>query len=237
MCGVFAAGAVCPHPPLLVPEIAAGAAGELESLRVACAKAVRRLLDTKPDRVVLIGDAREQATYGAGAVADFAPYGLDLWVPLGPAGKREGPRLPLSLSIGAWLLREAGYESLVTAIGVPATIAADDAGGLGHALLGVGERVAVLAMGDGSARRTTAAPGYVDARAEGWDADVCTALAAADTAAILGLDETLARELMCAGRASWQVLAGAAAGYQLQPELLYDAAPYGVGYFVATWNR
>ena len=79
--------------------------------------------------------------------------------------------------------------------------------------------------------------GYDDARAEDWDTDVSMAFSAADTDAILGLDETLARELMCAGRASWQVLAGAAAGYQLKPELLYDAAPYGVGYFVATWTR
>jgi hypothetical protein len=36
--------AVCPHPPLLVPEVAAGAAPELDDLRAACDTAVTRML-------------------------------------------------------------------------------------------------------------------------------------------------------------------------------------------------
>jgi hypothetical protein len=44
----------------------------------------------------------------------------------------------------------------------------------------------------------------------------------------------LATVLQAAGRAPWQVLAGALAAAELTGELLYDAAPYGVGYFVAS---
>ena len=39
---------------------------------------------------------------------------------------------------------------------------------------------------------------------------------------------------MVGGRAPWQVLAGAGAG-PVTAEVLYDAAPYGVGYVVAAW--
>jgi hypothetical protein len=133
-------------------------------------------------------------------------------------------------------LREAGFAADVTAIAVPATVSADDASALARALVGAGEPVSILAMGDGSARRSTSAPGYLDGRAAGFDESVSKALATGDTEAILGLDPTLAQRLLCAGRASWQVLAGAAAGHVLHADLLYDDAPYGVGYFVATWT-
>ena len=53
--GVVSAVAFCPSPPLLVPELAAGAAGELDPLRAACREAVRRLLAAGPDQVVVIG--------------------------------------------------------------------------------------------------------------------------------------------------------------------------------------
>jgi hypothetical protein len=40
---------------------------------------------------------------------------------------------------------------------------------------------------------------------------------------------------MVAGRAAWQVLAGAAAGRRLHGRLLYAAAPLDVSYLVASW--
>jgi hypothetical protein len=38
-----------------------------------------------------------------------------------------------------------------------------------------------------------------------------------------------------AGRASWQVLAGAAEGGTWSARVTFDDAPYGVTYLVATW--
>jgi aromatic ring-opening dioxygenase LigB subunit len=96
--------------------------------------------------------------------------------------------------------------------------------------------VGLLVMGDGSACRSEKAPGYLDERAAAFDASVAAALAAADTAALTTLDEGLAAELRAVGRASWQVLAGAAEGTGLTGTLLYEGAPFGVGYFVATWS-
>jgi aromatic ring-opening dioxygenase LigB subunit len=108
--------------------------------------------------------------------------------------------------------------------------------GLGRGLAELADRVVLLVMGDGSACRTVKAPGYLDERAESFDAAVTAALADADTAALAGLDDRLAAELQAAGRAPWQVLAGAAEGAGLGGRLLYEEAPYGVGYFVAAWS-
>ncbi|HEX7746578.1 MAG TPA: hypothetical protein VF462_15115, partial [Micromonosporaceae bacterium] len=97
---------------------------------------------------------------------------------------------------------------------------------------------AILVMGDGSACRGERAPWYEDSRAQPYDDGVAAALAGADLDALLGLDPALSAELKVAGRAPWQVLAGAAraAGGTWRADLAYYAAPYGVAYFVATWE-
>jgi hypothetical protein len=66
---------------------------------------------------------------------------------------------------------------------------------------------------------------------------VAHALGKADAAALAALDPDLSRELQVAGRAAWQVLAGAAGGDGFSAGLLADEAPYGVGYLVAAWSR
>jgi hypothetical protein len=109
--------------------------------------------------------------------------------------------------------------------------------GVGASLPGLAPRVGLLAMGDGSARRGVAAPGYLDPRAASFDASVERALREGDMAALTGLDPDLARDLLATGRAAWQVLAGAmsAPGTASGPagRVLYADAPLGVGYFVA----
>jgi hypothetical protein len=185
---VLLAAAVCPHPPLLVPEVAAGAAHELDDLRAACRAAVASL----PGDVVVVGTAQ-------------------------------------AVAIGKWLLPGARPHA------VDGRLAPGEAAATGAALAAAD--VALLVMGDGSARRTLAAPGYLDERAAPYDAAVAAALRAPDPGALLALDPRDDDALLVAGRAAWQVLAGAARGGRWHGELLYDAAPYGVGYFVATWTR
>jgi hypothetical protein len=65
---------------------------------------------------------------------------------------------------------------------------------------------------------------------------VAAALAAADPARLARLAPALDEELMVAGRAAWQVLAGAAGGRRLQGQLRCAVAPFGVGYLVASWD-
>ncbi len=239
---MLVAAALCPCPPLLVPEVAGGAAAELDGLRAACSDAVGVLAAARADRLVVVGPA-EPADGGAfkeGAPGSFAGFGVDLSVRLGAPegeGAAEGRQLPPSLTVGAWLLERADWQGVpVTALGVGEPLEPEKCLGAGRQLAASAERVALLVMGDGSACRTVKAPGYFDERAEGFDAELARMLGTADAAALGALDEEPAQSLMVSGRSSWQVLAGAAEGAGLGGALLYEEAPYGVGYFVATWS-
>ncbi|EME99742.1 class III extradiol dioxygenase subunit B-like domain-containing protein [Streptomyces mobaraensis NBRC 13819 = DSM 40847] len=239
---MLVAAAVCPCPPLLVPEVAAGAAPELDPLRAACLDAVAVLAAARPDRLVVAGPAPEDGAggYPAGARGSFRGFGVALDVRLGrgDAGDgTDGRTLPLSLTVAAWLLERTGWSAApVTGLGVAESLAPADCLAAGRELAARDERVALLVMGDGSARRTVKAPGYLDERAEGFDAASAAALGSADTAALAALDPATARELQAVGRPAWQVLAGAAEGAGLSGRLLHEEAPYGVGYHVAVWS-
>lgn len=246
---MLVAAAVCPCPPLLVPAVAAGAAPELDAARAACADALGVLAAARPDRLIVVGPAGENARgpHLEGAVGSFRGFGADVDVVLGGRAARGRERaapevsppasLPASLAVGAWLLEHVHWSAApVSGLGVGELLAAERCIRSGQQLAGRPERLALLVMGDASACRTVKAPGYLDERAAGFDAEVARALGAADVAALEGLDAELAYELKAAGRAPWQVLAGAAEGAGLSGELLYDDAPYGVGYLVAAWS-
>lgn len=219
----------CPHPPVLVPEVAQGAAGELADLRAACRTAIRRVATPGTD-ILVIGAGPAWRRHAATARGSLAPYGVGLEIALG--SDEPGPvELPLSLTVGAWLLRDAlgpncgawgwsvGPEDRLE----PLAPTEDD------------RPRALVVMGDGSARRSTAAPGYLDDRAARYDAAVATALRAGEPD-MLHVDLPLADELLVAGARTWDAAAWELEGPFWDAELLYDDAPYGVGYFVATWT-
>ncbi|MDQ1695242.1 MAG: hypothetical protein QOJ03_595 [Frankiaceae bacterium] len=220
---MLVAAAVLPHPPLLVPALASGAAAELDELRTACSDAVRRLHDETSDRLFVVG-------------ADLGPRGWSFapWAPGAPEaalGLDVPEPMALPLLVGAWLTRGIRRSFVV----VDAELDPAECAAVGADLAGSAERVALLVMGDGSARHSVQAPGYVDERAGRFDDSVAAAFAAADPSALLGIDPGLADDLLVAGRAPWQVLAGAAAGQSWQAEGSRTEAPYGVGYHVVTW--
>ncbi|MEV0426347.1 hypothetical protein [Micromonospora sp. NPDC050495] len=234
------AAAVCPHPPLLVPELAGAAAGELDDLRSAADAAVARLLAADPEVIVLLGGGPATARFNAADSGSLRQYGLDRPVRLWKVNCAGAERLPLSLTIGAWLVSRSGTELPRFARSVAADAPPAECAELGATLVAEAEhRVALLVLGDGSACRGVTAPGYDDPRAPAYDEGVAAALAGADAGALLDLDPGLSAELRVAGRAPWQVLAGAAraAGGDWGGDLSYRQAPYGVAYFVANWAR
>jgi hypothetical protein len=217
------AAAVCPHPPLLVPAVASGAAAELDDLRSVCRGACEGLWEAAPDRVFVVGadDGTRAMTFGPWASAAPDLPALDVPEPL-----------PLSLLVGAWLTTGTPRSFVV----VDPELDADDCASLGRDLADAAPRVAVLAMGDGSARHDLKAPGYLDPRAAAYDDEVGRALASADVEALLRLGVEESAALLVIGRPVWQVLAGAATGGAFDVAASTFAAPYGVGYHVATWK-
>ena len=232
--------AICPHPPLLVPAVAAGAQG-LAEVRTACTAAVTGLLLSRPDLICIVGVGPAEQWYAPGAVGSFRSYGVPLDVPLGPASDApasDAPAtMPLSLTVGAWLLNESGWGRPRCALSVAERAAGDDLTRLSAQLGDLAPAVGLLVMGDGSACRTERAPGYIDPRAAAFDEAVAIALAGADTHALATLDPAPGAELLAAGTTPWRLLGRAAAGASWDATLLADVAPYGVGYFVATWTR
>jgi len=228
------AAAVCPHPPLLVPEVTGAsdpAVRELDRLRTACHDAVAALLGTAPDLLVVIGGAAQTAEYPAiagGSLGDFAV----------PFTVGADPVLPLSLTIGRWLLASAVPASPpVTWQGIASDAATAECVSLGEKLAALAPQVALLAMGDGPGRRARGVPGATDPEADRYDDQVSAALAGADPGALAALDPRHDQELFVAGRAAWQVLAGAASIGAFTADLCYTAALFEVSYYVATWMR
>jgi len=231
------AAAVCPHPPLLIPE-ASGSPGaadpELERLRAACRQAVAALLAERPDLIAVVGADPETAR-----TAEYPPWAPghlhDYGIPFSVGGRGE-PTLPLSLTIGKWLLGEHPAPRAAW-WGIASDASPAECLQLGEKLAVLAPRVVLLALGDGPARRARAAPHAADPEADRYDDQVAGSLAAADPGALAALDPGQDRPLEIAGRAAWQVLAGAAGQDAFDAELRYRGAPFEVSYVVATWRR
>jgi hypothetical protein len=236
---VIVRAALCPSPPLLAPGVT-GQAVLLPELRDACAAAVGWLVAAAPDQVTVIGPATATGSWPPDSVPDLSMHA--------PALKRTSPSpspLPLALAIGAFLLDAAGYSGPRILQSVAESASPDSCLELGAHLAAAAPRVALLVMGDGSARRSASAPGYLDDRAEPFDATVDQAVRDGDLSALAALDPGLARDLLAAGRPAWQALAGAlgtAPGAtdprtaRPRTEILYSAAPFGVAYLVSTFD-
>ena len=243
------AGAVCPHPPLLIPAVLGAAAddppAELRELADATALAVGGLLAARPDLIAVVGGGRADREYGPAAAGGLHGFGVPVTVGQGK------PVLPLPLTVGRWLLERAGVLGVPPAVGgrrgaaalgvlfqvVDRCAPASACLKLGAVLAERAPRVALLAMGDASARGAIQEPGAPDPQAQDYDEDVAEALAAADARWLGRLDPALDGDLAVAGRAAWQVLAGAAGGRRLHGRLLCMMAPYGVTYLVASWEE
>jgi hypothetical protein len=229
---LITAAAVVPSPPLLARELT-GRQVVLPELRETCAVAAGRLLAGSADVVAVVGAGPRTARWEADARLNLFAWG--------PAGGSRGaqaapgkPGLPLALGIGAALLDEAGYAGPRVLQAIDGSATAADCLAIGAEVASLGRSVALLAVGDGSARCTPAAPGYFDERAGAFTALAEAALRDGDMAALAGLDARLADELMATGRAAWQVLAGAIGPRRRVPgDVLYADAPFGVSYLVA----
>ena len=106
---------------------------------------------------------------------------------------------------------------------------------IGSELLGDyrGSGPGLLVVANGSATRTEKAPGHLDERAAGFDAQIGAALRSGDLTSLGGLDLDLAAELWAPDAAA---LAGLGGFSVSSSQVDYDDAPYGVQYWVVRWQ-
>ncbi len=228
--------AFCPHPPILIPEVASGAAPELADLLAACDAAVAALLSVGADLVVVLGAG--EGTAGSAAIAGrgigtLSGYGAPVTASLGPDDGADPAALPLSLTVGGWLLARQPRRPPTRAV----TVSAADPEGAARAVLASSDGVAtaLLVMGDGSARGSERSPGYLDDRAAPFDDALGTALASGDPAVLAHLDRRLGDEVLAAGVPALVAAGIALAGTSWVGQVTYAGAPFGVQYLVATW--
>jgi hypothetical protein len=252
---VLSAIAIIPSAPVMVPELAANAAGELADLRDAVFTAAGSL----PPRWIAVGVGAVDAVLGPDAAGTFAGYGVDARVTLSP-GAGEPTELPLCALIAGWVRAranpDAGAEVRVYAADHDVDAALAHGRRLRAEIDEVVDPVGVLVVADGAHTLTPPAPGGYDPDSILTQAALDDALAAGDAAALTRLPDTVV------GRVGYQVLAGLA-GYpgsfsrpglsssssrpahgisqsSTRPclrsaEELYRGAPYGVGYFAGVW--
>ena len=224
---MITAAALCPSAPLLHPDLT-GREVVVPELRAASAQAAQWLCRDDPATIVVVGPAAATGEWDAAGRLEPAAFA--------PAVARTGTRtrsLPLSLGLGALLLDQAGYRGRRRLLAVGQDEPASACAAVGAELDGVDGPAALLVMGDGSARRSLKAPGYLDARAAAFDEEVERAIRAGQLDALLRLDQALARDLMATGRPAWQVLAGAMRDLAPVTKVLYRGDPFGVAYLVA----
>jgi hypothetical protein len=230
--------AVCPSPPLLIPELT-GAQQVARELRSACLLAVAELTDASPDVIAVVGASERTRTWNGAATLDVASYAPGVPGARTNSGASQGPdlgpaSLPSALGVGTWLLGQAGWQASRILRSVAHGEPPGGCAHIGATLAALPGRVAMLVMADGSARRGLKAPGYFDGRSTGFDAETERAVRTGDLGALLSADPALAHELMATGRPAWQVLAGALQGRKVSSEIRYRDDPFGVAYLVAS---
>lgn len=227
---MLSAIAIVPSAPVLVPELAAGAAGELTDLRRAAITAAGSL----PARWIAVGVDRADTVVAPHRPGTFAGYGVDVRVALGPDVDGAPARLPLCALITGWLRGQANPDAHAEVRVFAEDHAVDAALARGRALRAeideAVDPVGVLVVADGAHTLTPSAPGGYDPDSIPVQGALDDALAAGDGAALTRLPDGIV------GRVGYQVLAGLTEPGPASAAELYRGAPYGVGYFVGVWR-
>ncbi|AYJ51893.1 hypothetical protein D8W71_15740 [Rhodococcus sp. P1Y] len=236
--------ALVPSPPLLVPELTGNSPSEASIVRDAALRASRHIADVA-DRWLVVGTGDRGRRIGPRSSGTFAGYGVDVPVTLsadvdGESANEADTQLPLPALIAGWLRGEAApsVEAEILIVGRDDTRA--ECTRIGRDLRAEMDAdqgsVGLLVVGDGATTLTAKAPGSFDERAEALQTTIDDALATADLTVLSGLDRRLCREVGVDGVAAWQVLASVVADDRLDAHALYRGSPFGVGYFVGTWD-
>lgn len=230
MGAVLAAIALTPSAPVLVPELAGAAAAEVAEFHDAAIAAA----GTLPNRWIAIGVGPTDRTIERTARGTFAGYGVDVPVLLSPNAPGEISDLPLCALIAGWLRGQANPAARIEVRVYSADHDVDAALAHGRTLRDAineaADPIGVLVVADGANTLTQSAPGGYDPDSEPVQTALDDALATGNAAALTRLPNGVI------GRVAYQVLAGLTEPKPHAAKQYVRGAPYGVGYFVGTWN-
>jgi len=224
--------ALVPAAPVLVPELSGQmmpAAGPLDAAHAA----LRRLIDSDPEQLVVVAEADREAEFDRSA-----RIGLHR---LGGLPRLEDPdaaateELPLPLAIGAALLDELDWAGPTSYRLLNKSISSAEAAELGQQLDEGDSRTGLVLLGNGSARSTEKAPGSLDPNAEQFNQDLLSMIEQGDRDAISQLSAEASEGQMSDIRLPLQLLAGVASLSPPVGEVGFADQFKGVYYLCATF--
>ncbi|HEV8487682.1 MAG TPA: class III extradiol dioxygenase subunit B-like domain-containing protein [Blastocatellia bacterium] len=253
---------IAPHPPLLVPEVGGDRIRRVADSQRSLAEFSRRLVDSKPETVVVISphSPSDPITFTARSTkelrGDFHEFNapdvklaflndLELIKAITATAREEGVELkeltrdhPLDHGalVPLYYLREAGWTGPAAVFGF--TEQSNDAHlAFGRAIArgaaSIKRRVALVASGDLSHRLIVGGPYEFEPTAHLFDEQIVSAIASGDAHGVLDVEPTLRS---CAGECGYRsiVIALGCVGDQLTDhQVLSYEGPFGVGYMVA----
>jgi hypothetical protein len=233
---VLSAIAIVPSAPVLVPELAGGAAAEVADLAAAVVAAAAVL----PPRWIVVGTGSEDVVVSPESTGTFAGFGVDVRVWLAPQGgaaqvRDETPtEMPLCALMAGWIRGQARPDASVQVRAYASSHDPAAALDRGRRLRAEIDRdsgaIGVLVVADGVKTLTPSAPGGYDPASADLQRLLDDALAAGDVDALTRLPDRVV------GRVALMVLAGLTEPGPRSAKEMYRGAPYGVGYFAGVWQ-
>ncbi len=252
--------AICPHPPLLIPNIGRDNLIKLKKTRLAVENLVQDFYAAKPETVIIIsphGQLLEHAftiNHSPVLQGNFTDFGdletkVELKNDLGLAYKIKEAvetKLPLVLTTPPFLDHGAAIplfyltKPLKNLAAIPvgySLLSPEEHFALGKFIRKVvdqsSKRVALIASADLSHRLSSAAPEGYHESGEKFDRLIMEYLKNKQLDKLLKLDEKLVTESGECGYRSMLILLGAVAEINFTPQFLSYEAPFGVGYLTA----
>ena len=253
---------IAPHPPLLVPEVGGSRIEQVADSQRALREFSRRLVETRPETVVVISPhspldprlftARASEEISGDFREFYAPQvqlafknDLELLDAIKRAASHESVELrelardcPLDhgAMVPLYYLREAGWNGPVVVIGF--TLQSNEkhlAFGRAIALAAssINRRTAIVASGDLSHRLIVGGPYEYEPTAHLFDEQVVESIATGNATGVLDIDPDLRNRAGECGYRSIVIALGSAGENLRDHQVLSYEGPFGVGYMVA----
>ena len=262
---IVAAFAV-PHPPLIIPQVGRGREKGIQATIDAYEEVGRRIAALRPDTVVISSphatlyrdyfqispgsSARGSfSAFGAPRAAYSARYDTELVAAICEVCQKENiaagidyerdPRLDHATMIPLHFIQKHDKDVELVRIGLSGQSPAEHyrlGKAVQEAAHALGRRVVWVASGDLSHKLTVDGPYGFAPEGPVFDERITRDFASGDLLDLLCMDHSLAERAAECGLRSFQMMAGALDGTDVNVELLSYEGPFGVGYGVAAFD-
>ena len=256
---------IVPHPPLIIPTVGRGREQEVQSTIDAYRAAAKQVAAWEPEVLIITsphqimyadyfhispgqGATGNMSAFGAGQTKLNAEYDAPLQdeiirragsadLRVGTLGQRD-PYLDHGTFVPLYFLREAGVDCPILRIGLSGFSPLDHyrlGQCIAQAVETLGRRAVFIASGDLSHKLKDDGPYGFAPEGPEFDHQITEAMAEGDFLQFLTTDPAFCDRAAECGLRSFQIMAGALDGLDVEAKLLSYEGVTGVGYGVATF--